>query len=72
VRIAWIRQRIEAVALDAQAARRLRARDGDCALRVRRYYHDTKDRLLEVSDSLHPGGRFAYEMRLTREAPAGG
>jgi DNA-binding GntR family transcriptional regulator len=67
MRIAWIGQRIEAVALDGQAARRLGAREGDCALRVRRHYHDANDRLLEVSDSLHPGGRFAYEMRLTRE-----
>ena len=66
-RIAWIGQRIEAVALGAEEARQLRARAGACALRVRRHYYDTNDRLLEVSDSLHPGGRFAYEMRLTRE-----
>jgi GntR family transcriptional regulator len=67
VRIAWIGQRIEAVALDAGPARRLRARAGTSALRVRRFYYDANDRLLEVSDSLHPGGRFAYEMRLRRE-----
>ena len=69
-RIAWIGQRIEAVALDAESARRLGARAGACGLRVRRSYYDANDRLLEVSDSLHPGGRFAYEMRLTREPVA--
>lgn len=69
VRIAWVGQRIEAVALDAPAAARLGSRPGACALRVRRYYYDGNDRLLEVSDSLHPGERFAYEMRLKRDAP---
>ncbi|HWA39956.1 MAG TPA: GntR family transcriptional regulator [Burkholderiales bacterium] len=70
VRIAWVRQRIEAVPLDAASARRLRSPAGGCALRVRRYYYDANERLLEVSDSLHPGERFAYEMRLQREGTA--
>jgi GntR family transcriptional regulator len=70
VRIAWIRQRIEAVALDEASAARLRSTAGGCGLRVRRYYYDANERLLEVSDSLHPGERFAYEMRLQREGPA--
>jgi GntR family transcriptional regulator len=71
-RIAWVRQRIEAVALDAAQAAQLGAHAGECALRVRRYYHDGNDRLLEVSDSLHPGERFAYEMRLKRDTPGFG
>jgi DNA-binding GntR family transcriptional regulator len=67
VRIAWIGQRIEAVPLtDAEAARlQTGPRYG---LRVRRYYYDATDRLLEVSDSLHAARRFAYEMRLQRDA----
>lgn len=69
VRIASVRQRIEAVALEPRAAARLGSSPGACALRVRRYYYDGNDRLLEVSDSLHPGERFAYEMRLKRDAP---
>lgn len=69
VRIASVKQRIEAVALKPRAAARLGASPGACALRVRRYYYDGNDRLLEVSDSLHPGERFAYEMRLKRDAP---
>lgn len=65
-RIAWIGQRIEAVALGEDDAGRLRASPG-CGLRVRRYYYDGNDRLLEVSDSLHAAGHFAYEMRLRRD-----
>ncbi|HYD57367.1 MAG TPA: GntR family transcriptional regulator [Burkholderiales bacterium] len=70
-RIAWIDQSMEAVTLDAQPAQRLRARAGGCALRVRRYFYDANERLLEVSDSLHPAGRFAYAMRLRRDKPEG-
>jgi GntR family transcriptional regulator len=66
-RIAWVGQRIEAVPLGAGEAKRLKAPAGGCGLRVRRYYYDDNDRLLEVSDSLHPGERFAYEMRLRRD-----
>ncbi|MEO8142943.1 MAG: GntR family transcriptional regulator [Betaproteobacteria bacterium] len=67
IRIAWIGQRIEAVKLPAAEAQRLGSvRDG-CGLRVRRYYYDANDRLLEVSDSLHAGEDFAYEMRLKRD-----
>lgn len=67
VRIAWIGQRIEAVGLGAEEARRLDAKAGACGLRIRRYYYDGTDRLLEVSDSLHAGNCFAYEMRLRRD-----
>jgi DNA-binding GntR family transcriptional regulator len=67
VRIAWIAHRIEAALLGADQARRLRAKAGAPALRVRRYYYDANERLLEVSDSLHPAERFAYQMRLRRE-----
>jgi len=67
VRIAWIGQRIEAVMLDAGQARRLGSPSGGCGLRVRRYYYDANDRLLEVSDSLHAADNFAYEMRLNRD-----
>lgn len=66
VRIAWIGQRIEAVALTPVEANGLECKPG-CGLRVRRYYYDGTDRLLEVSDSLHAAERFAYEMRLQRD-----
>lgn len=67
VRISWIGHRIEAALLGDADARRLRAQAGAPALRVRRYYYDANERLLEVSDSLHPAERFAYQMRLRRE-----
>jgi hypothetical protein len=40
-----------------------RARRGVPALRV---YFDDKDRVLEASDSIHPGDRFADTMNLRR------
>lgn len=66
VRISWIGHRIEATLLSAAEARRLRSKAGAPALRVRRYYYDANERLLELSDSLHAAERFAYEMRLSR------
>jgi len=66
VRISWIGHRIEATLLSDSAAERLRAKPGAPALRVRRYYYDSNERLLELSDSLHAAERFAYEMRLSR------
>ena len=66
VRISWIGHRIEASLLGEAEARRLRATAGAPALRVRRYYFDANERLLELSDSLHAAERFAYEMRLSR------
>ena len=67
VRIAWIGHRIEAVLLGPGNAARLHAEAGAAGLRVRRYYYDANERLLEVSDSLHDAARFAYEMRLRRD-----
>ncbi len=66
VRIASIRQRIDAVPLDPAQAHQLGS-ESTFGLRVVRRYHDATDRLLEVSDSLHAAGRFAYEMRLRRD-----
>ncbi len=66
-RIAWIGQKIDAVPLAAGDARRLGAKPGACGLRVRRYYYDATERLLQASDSRHAGGDFTYEMRLRRD-----
>ena len=67
VRVAWIRQRIEAVPLSVQDAARLGVPAGSCGLRVLRFYHDARERLLQCSDSRHAGTQFAYEMRLKRD-----
>jgi DNA-binding GntR family transcriptional regulator len=66
VRIAWIGQRIEAVPIGPDQAGQLKCSSG-FGLRVRRTYHDTTERLLEVSDSLHASERFTYAMRLRRD-----
>jgi DNA-binding GntR family transcriptional regulator len=66
VRISSIGHRIEACLLKPREARRLRTKPGAPGLRVRRYYYDANERLLELSDSLHAAERFAYEMRLSR------
>ena len=66
VRITWIGHRIEATLLDVEQAKQLRAQPLAPGLRVRRYYYDANERLLELSDSLHAAERFAYEMRLSR------
>lgn len=67
IRIAWIGQRIEALTLTPDQARRLGAARDASGLRVRRYYYDANERLLEMSDSLHAAAHFAYEMRLRRD-----
>lgn len=66
VRIAWIDQKIEAVPLSESDEATLGCTTG-FGLRVRRYYYDATERLLEVSDSLHASGGFTYEMRLRRD-----
>jgi DNA-binding GntR family transcriptional regulator len=32
-----------------------------------RFYYDESQRLLEVSENVHPGDRFAYSMELERK-----
>ena len=66
VRISTIGHRIEGTLINEVQAVRLRAKAGAPGLRVRRYYYDANERLLELSDSLHAAERFAYEMRLSR------
>ncbi len=59
-------QRMEAVALNASQAKRLGTDQGFPALRTVRRYRDSKGKIILFSESLHPAGRFAYEMRLDR------
>lgn len=65
--VANVTQRMEAVALGKADAARLGVNAGSPALRTLRRYIDTVDRTILVSESLHPAGRFAYEMKLTRQ-----
>ena len=59
-------QRMEAVALNKSQADRLNVSPGYPALRTVRRYRDGSGEILLLSESLHPAGRFAYEMRLDR------
>jgi DNA-binding GntR family transcriptional regulator len=65
-RLARVEQQISAVSLDRDDAVSLNERRGAPALRTLRLYFDDKDRVLEASDSIHPGDRFAFTMNLRR------
>lgn len=67
LRIARIEQTINAVTIGAAEARRLGTAADAPGLRVVRRYYDANDRLLEVSDSIHPGDRFTYSMTMRRD-----
>lgn len=62
-----IEQGIQAVRLTASQARLLQCDPGAPALRAVRRYFDQDQRLVQVSDALHPGDRFTYVMKLNRE-----
>jgi DNA-binding GntR family transcriptional regulator len=66
VRIARIEQSIQAVRLGKRQARLLRAPDGGPALRAVRRYYDHDGRLIELSNTIHPGERFTYVTNLVR------
>lgn len=65
-RLARVEQHISAVSLDRDDAASLDERRGAPALRTLRLYHDESGRVLEATDSVHPGDRFAYTMDLRR------
>ncbi|MFM7533479.1 MAG: GntR family transcriptional regulator [Rubrivivax sp.] len=63
-----VEQTFTAVALDAEAARLLRARKGAPSLRADRSYHDRRGRLLVVATSWHRADLFRYSTVLRHEA----
>lgn len=66
VSVERVMQRMEAVALNESQADRLNLSTGFPALRTVRRYRDASGEIIVLSESLHPAGRFAYEMRLDR------
>jgi len=66
ISIERVMQRMEAVALNKSQADRLDLSTGYPALRTVRRYRDGSGEIILLSESLHPAGRFAYEMRLDR------
>ena len=67
LRIVNIEQSIQAIRLKRHEAKLLRIELGSPALRAVRRYFDERERLLELSDAIHPGDRFTYVTRLRRE-----
>lgn len=63
---AEIRQDVEAVALPAARAAILDAGPGTPALRIVRHYLDQAGKVIEISSTLHPAGRFAVSQRMRR------
>ena len=66
VAVKKVTQRMEAVALKPAEAKLLNVEKGSPALATTRSYHDASDRVILYSNSLHPAGRFVYEMQLDR------
>lgn len=62
-----IEQEIAASTLDAPAARLLEVDRGSAGLRTVRRYYGGDGQLMILSDSLHPAGRFVYQMTYRRE-----
>ncbi len=65
-RLSRVEQIFDAASFAAADAALLDVRRNAPALRVQRRYRDASDRLLLVAISLHPPGRFAYSMVLSR------
>lgn len=66
--LSQVEQVFEATSLNARDAKLLRVETGDPAMRARRVYRDVSGRLVTVAISLHPPGRFAYRVVVSRNA----
>ncbi len=66
VSITRIDQRISAVSLSRDDSLHLGAMPGMPALRVLRHYYDAQNRLLQMSDNIHPADRFVYSLSLAK------
>jgi DNA-binding GntR family transcriptional regulator len=64
--VAEIQQDIAAVAMPDRVARPLEAEVGSPAMRIIRRYLDPVGKVFEISDTIHPAGRFTVSSRLKR------
>lgn len=62
-----IQQDITAVSLPGEIAKKLGVQSNSPGLLVRRWYMGDEGKAFEVTVSLHPGDRFSYSMRMTRD-----
>ncbi|WP_296252430.1 GntR family transcriptional regulator [uncultured Stenotrophomonas sp.] len=65
-RLSRVEQVFDAASFEAADAKLLDIKKSEPAMRVQRRYRDANGRLLLVATSLHPPGRFAYSMVLSR------
>ena len=65
-RLSKVEQVFDAATFTANDARALEIKKSEPAMRVQRRYRDPNGKLLMVAISLHPPGRFAYSMVLSR------
>lgn len=65
-RLARVEQVFDATTFSLDDARHLGIKKSEPAMRVQRRYRDAQGRMLMVATSLHPPGRFAYAMVLSR------
>jgi len=63
---AEIRQDVDAVALPPAQAATLGAQPGSPTLRIVRHYLDQAGKVMEISSTLHPAGRFSISQRMRR------
>lgn len=67
IKISKVTQDIQAIPAPADVAKALGIPKRAATLRILRCYHDAGGRILEISASHHPGGRFAYSMHIDVE-----
>jgi GntR family transcriptional regulator len=67
-RLSCVEQVFDAASFSSSDAQLLGIKRGEPALRVQRRYRHTNDSLLLLAVSLHPPGRFAYSMVLSRSS----
>ena len=65
-KLSRVEQVFDAASFDTGDAKLLDIKKSEPAMRVQRRYRDANGRLLLVATSLHPPGRFAYSMVLSR------
>lgn len=66
VRLSCVEQVFDAASFSAEDAKLLGVKRSQPAMRVQRRYRNNSDHLLMLAVSLHPPGRFAYSMVLSR------
>lgn len=65
-KLSRVEQVFDAASFDASDAKLLDIKKSEPAMRVQRRYRDANGRLILIAVSLHPPGRFAYSMVLSR------